>query len=270
MPAWAKVLIVLGGSVVVLTVVAVVVGLIDVTRTTDAVESVSNQFVADIQANRPAAAYRLAGPLFRSANSRQQLAEVAAKVAPLLRGKAVVTDRSIGTDVGGMSEAFVSYTVGGSHHVRYAAVILLDDHSWQVLTFRYGDFSLTATDPSVGSQSLTAAEQVSGMFLSDFQSDRPGPAYALFSPDLSRTESPTKFTSFVTTTFRASQGAPAIHAAAVDKNVPVLAAVVYAVHASYGVYYFKVVLVYGATWQVENYQTSLTALGTSIALPSPK
>ncbi|HTT86516.1 MAG TPA: hypothetical protein VMF60_04035 [Acidimicrobiales bacterium] len=79
-----------------------------------------------------------------------------------------------------------------------------------------------------------------------------------------------KFTSFVNTTFTVSQGRPALEAAAVDKKAPVVAAVVHAVHADCGVYYFKVVLTYGAVLQAAGYQPSLKALDTSPTdIPSP-
>lgn len=114
-------------------------------QTTKNAETISNQFVSDIQSDNVNAAYNLTSPAFKQVASKSQLSQVFSQVSPILQGSTNVTGRSISKVAGQPDQATIVYSVKTKQGTKYIRVVMQDNHSWQVLNFRSSDYYLSST-----------------------------------------------------------------------------------------------------------------------------
>ena len=140
LPIWVKIILIV---IVVLVLFFVGVFIFTNLATRNAVK-VSDQFVADIQANNETAAYSLTNSGFRQSTSEQQLTDILNQASPALQGKATITAKAINKVSGRPNVAVIVYSVSTSDGTKYIRVVLQDDHPWQVYNFRSSNTRLDA------------------------------------------------------------------------------------------------------------------------------
>jgi hypothetical protein len=140
-PTWLKVII----GIVVAFIVLIIAIIIIVGQTTKGAAKVSDQFMTDVQSNKPAEAYQLASPDFRDATDQDKLTSIINSVSPALQGKYSIVGRAISKNKAG-SFAVIAYKIDTSKGTKYARVTLKQqsDGTWQVETFQSSNNLLKA------------------------------------------------------------------------------------------------------------------------------
>ena len=119
-------------------------------------ESVSNEFVTDVQTDRSANAYQLTTPAFRDAYSEITIAQYVAKVSPLVQGTVKVTHAEVAKFSGEPEEAAILYSLDTSHGSQWLSVELQKNREWQGLNIRGSDLpnNPLAGSPEIGPPSM--------------------------------------------------------------------------------------------------------------------
>ncbi|MEO8785074.1 MAG: hypothetical protein ABI221_02015 [Candidatus Saccharimonadales bacterium] len=140
-PTWLKVVLgIVAALIIVIVAIFVVVG-----QATKSAAKVSDQFVTDLQADKPSDAYQLASADFRSVTDQDQLSKLFDSVSPALQGKTTITGRAINKG-GGKNTVVIVYSVATSAGTKYMrlTLILQKDATWKVEGFKSSDTPLDA------------------------------------------------------------------------------------------------------------------------------
>ena len=113
-------------------------------QTTKDVSSVSNQFIADLQANNPNKAYNLLSSAAQQTTSETQVAQTFSQLAPGAQGTVKITSKYIYKQTNKPEAANIVYLIGGSNG-GYLGVSLQDNSSlWQIQSFQVSNSVLSA------------------------------------------------------------------------------------------------------------------------------
>jgi len=124
-------------GIVVGAFVALIIAIfIIVMATTDAPLKVSDEFVNDIQTNKPVAAYNLMSDTTKQVTDADSFNAMVAQISPILTGKPSVTSREISAETGVPATATIVYEIQGTD-AKYNMSIQLQETNgkWQILGF---------------------------------------------------------------------------------------------------------------------------------------
>lgn len=111
-------------------------------------QKVSDNFVADMRANNPQAAYSLASSAFKAATTESSLAQKFNQASPLLQGSQKLTSMVVPKPTEKSAQAIYVYTGNSSQGKIYTRVVLRKAGSWQVYNFNVSSTPLTTTLPN--------------------------------------------------------------------------------------------------------------------------
>lgn len=128
----AKIIGIVIGSFIAL--IAIIV--ITVMTATNAPVKISDEFIANVQANNSVAAYDLMTAEAKETVTQDNFSADIARVAPILTGEPTIISREISAETGKASTATIVYEIQGTD-AKYEMTLNLqeNDGKWQVLNF---------------------------------------------------------------------------------------------------------------------------------------
>lgn len=103
---------------------------------------VSDQFVADIQADNENAAWALTSPAFQKTTSQASFTQAISAISPGLQGTATISSNGKNLVPGG--QAMIVYTISGSSGDKYMKIALKNNKPWQVNAYTTSAMPLNA------------------------------------------------------------------------------------------------------------------------------
>jgi len=128
-----KLLAIIGGSIIIFIIALIAI----VTISTSAPVKVSDELVADIQANNATAAYQLLANEAKNTISSDDFKATIAQISPILTGKPDMQSKDINADSNSLTSAKVIYKIAGSDGITYKFTVNLVEvnKEWKVLNF---------------------------------------------------------------------------------------------------------------------------------------